>query len=111
METVVYRLGEVGTLGFPIDDPTGEPMPLGGLGLRLVVYLLGADLVIPGYASTGEILFGGVELIHPSIMAFDIEADTIVLPPLVYRAALQVNDGSGWRTLPGGEIALAVRKF
>lgn len=111
MGTTVYIAGEAGTLGFPIDNPLGEPMDITGLTARMVIYLAGDDLEIDGYWDSGEFLIDGVEITHPSVMAFEIEADTIPLDPRLYRAALQINDGTdGWRTLPGGNINLEVRR-
>ena len=34
MATFNYIMGETGTLGFPIDEFNGEPMPLDGQPLR-----------------------------------------------------------------------------
>lgn len=112
MGTVTYRAGEAGTMGFPIDDPTGQPMPTAGLAARMVVERDGPDLIVTGRWSSGEVLIDGVQMTHPSIMAFDVTAETFPLPPRVYRAALQVDDGvHGWRTLPGGDFHLDIRRL
>lgn len=112
MSTVLYRSGEAGTLGFPIDDPTGRPMPTAGLAARMIVYCDGPDLVVPGRWSSGELLIDGRRLDHPSIMAFDIDQATIPLRPRLYKAVLQINDGAqGWQTLPGGDFNLQIRRL
>ena len=109
---MTYRAGEAGTMGFPIDDPFGVPMPVAGLSARMVVERDGPDLVVMGRWSSGEILVDGHELDHPSIMAFDVTPETFPLPPRLYRAVLQINDGvHGWRSLPGGDFNLNIRRL
>lgn len=109
MATIDYILGERGTLGFPADDFGGSPMDLAGLALRLVIYRGGDDLILPGYATTGELAtIDGGEIDHPSIIAFDF-TPAVMLTPRAYPCAVQVNDGTGWRTLPGSEFTLDAR--
>ena len=110
MATIDYILGERGTLGFPADDFGGSPMDLAGLALRLVIYRGGDDLILPGYATTGELAtIDGGEIDHPSIIAFDFTPE-VMLTPRAYPCAVQVNDGTGWRTLPGSDFTLDARK-
>lgn len=110
MATFNYIMGETGTLGFPIDEFNGEPMPLDGLGLRLVIYLAGADLIIPGRADSGEVNTPAGEIVtHPSIAAFDLTPENMPMGPRLYRCALQLDDGTGWQTLPGFDHLLNVR--
>ncbi len=111
MHEIDYRLGESGTLGFPIDQPDGTPMPLGGLGLRMRVNADGTLVTLAGYSTSGELLIDGRELTHPSMMAFDIGPADLEIGPGRYPAVLEVNDGSGWRALPGGDFTLHVRRF
>ncbi len=109
MATIDYILGERGTLGFPADDFGGSPMDLAGLALRLVIYRGGDDLILPGYATTGELAtIDGGEIDHPSIIAFDF-TPAVMLTPRAYPCAVQVNDGTGWRTLPGSDFTLDAR--
>lgn len=112
MGTVTYRLGESGELGFPVDDPFGVPMPSAGLAARMVVERDGPDLIVMGRWSSGEIAVDRNDLTHPSIMTFDVTPATFPLPPRVHRAVLQVDDGvHGWRTLPGGDFHLDIRRL
>lgn len=109
MTTITYNLGEPGTLGLPADDFDGRPMDLAGLALRLVIYRGGDDLILPGYATTGELaVIDGGEINHPSIIAFDF-TPAVMLTPRAHPCAVQINDGTGWRTLPGSEFVLNVR--
>lgn len=112
MATFPYIMGESGTLGFPIDQFDGKPMPLDGLGLRLVIFLAGADLVIPGRADSGPVTTpsGGI-VDHPSIAAFELTPENTPAHPRLYRCALQINDGNGWKNLPGGEHLINVRNL
>lgn len=110
MSTLTYILGEPGVLGFPIDQPDGSPMPLADLGLRLVIYLPGADLVITGYASAGEFLFPYGIRSHPSIAAFDVPAD-LPLAAKPYKCAVQINSGVGWQTLEGHIHTIDARRY
>ncbi|MDB6177945.1 hypothetical protein PAF17_10575 [Paracoccus sp. Z330] len=111
--TTVYRQGEAGTLGFPVIDPeTGAPWDATGLDARMVIYLDGVDLVLPGYWLTDQqVIDDGVAMPAATVMAFDIASDSILLPPRVYRAALQIEGRNGWRTLPDGEINIEVRSL
>ena len=112
MATIVYRAGETGTLGFPVDQVDGTPMPLGGLGIRMVIYLPGADLIVPGYASSGEIKPPyGPPVEHPSIASFDATPENFPQVPRAYRTVLQINDGTGWQTLAGFDHILEVRRL
>ena len=110
MAILTYILGEPGVLGFPIDQPDGTPMPLADLALRLVIYLTGADLVVPGYATSGEFLFPYGVRNHPSIAAFDVPAD-LPLAARPYKAAVQINSGSGWHTLEGHIHTIDARRY
>lgn len=110
MAILTYILGEPGVLGFPIDQPDGTPMPLADLSLRLAIYLAGADLMIPGYASSGEFLFPYGVRNHPSIAAFNVPADLpLVAQP--YKCAVQINSGTGWHTLEGHIHTLDARRY
>lgn len=110
MATIDYILGERGTLGFPADDFGGTPMDLRGLDLRLVIFRAGDDLMIEGYASSGQIAGpGGGEIEHPSIITFDVTPDEMPTVPRAYPATLQINDGTGWRTMPDSDFVLNVR--
>ena len=112
MSTIVYRAGESGTLGFPVDQVDGTPMPLDGLGIQLVIYLPGADLIVHGHASSGEIVpqYGDPKD-HPSIASFDATPENFPQLPRAYRAVLQINDGSGWQTLAGHDHIIEVRRL
>lgn len=55
MATFPYTIGESGTLGFPVFQYDGTPLPTDGLAVRLVVYLTGADLILPGTWESGTI--------------------------------------------------------
>lgn len=110
MAVARYLVGESGVLGWPIDQFDGTPMPLEDLGLRMVVYLTGADLIIPGHIESGEVSTPDGEIVnHPSIMAFDVTPENMPLRPRSYRCALQTDDGTGWQTLPGEEHYIEVR--
>lgn len=109
MTTIPHILGEPGTLGFPVDQPDGTPMPLDDLLLRLIVYLPGADLTIPGWADSGEFMFPDGPRDHPSIAAFDMPAD-LPLMARAYRCAVQIDAGSGWRTLEAHTHIIDVRR-
>lgn len=110
MATIPYVVGESGTLGFQINQYDGSPMPLDGLDLRLTVYLPGADLILPGNATSGEVVppLGGAPIMHPSIASFDVTPENLPLSARVYRCALLINDGSGWRTI--GDHLIDVRR-
>lgn len=109
MATITHRAGEPGTLGFAVDQFDGSPMPTEGLDVRLVVYLAGADLILPGRWETGEVVLTGRPVTHPSIAAFSVTPESLPIPARVYRCALQIDDGTGWRTLD--EHVLEVRKL
>lgn len=111
METNEYIAGTVVTLTFPIDEPTGGPMDLEDLGIRLRIAVLGPDVVITGYATTGEFLreVGGTPFEHPSVAAFDLNPQNMPQKRQTYPAFVEVDDGDGWRTLPGGKIFIDVR--
>lgn len=111
MATLEYVIGEEGTLGFPVDQPDGSPMPLDGLSLRLVIYRAGADVIVPGYSDSGDYQYpdGRVVEDHPSIAAFDFTSD-IDLDARAYRAALQISDGGEWSTLDGHNHIIDARR-
>ena len=109
MATFPYIMGESGTIGFPVDQWDGSPMPLNDLGLQLVIYLPGADLVIPGTATSGQVASISGVIDHPSIAAFKLSPENTPMRPRVYRCALQINDGTGFKTLAGGEHLINVR--
>lgn len=108
MATIVYRAGESGTLGFVAGQFDGGPLPTEGLAVRLIVHLAGADLILPGEWRSGEVVSLDGLITHPSIAAFGINPDTMPLPPRAYRCSLQIDDGSGWRSLD--EHVLEVRR-
>lgn len=109
MIVIQYIVGATGTLGFPIDQWNGTPMPLNDLELRLVIYLTGADLVIPGTATSGEVATLSGVVVHPAIAAFQLTPENTPMLPDLYRCALQVDDGTGFKTLSGGEYLINVR--
>ncbi|MTH76305.1 hypothetical protein [Paracoccus aestuariivivens] len=97
-----YVIGEAGTLGFPIDQPDGAPMPLDGLSLRLVLSRSGVIITIPGYVSSGPFRYeDGSVLDHPSIAAFDFTGELILEDARTYRCAVQIQIGNDWSTLDG----------
>ena len=109
MATIPVNLGEAGTLGFPVDQPDGTPMPLDGLSIRLVVYLTGADLILPGYAASGEYRYPDGRVVdHPSIASFDFPAD-LPLNARAYKCAVQIMQGD-WSTLEGHNHILDARR-
>ncbi|WP_062560990.1 hypothetical protein [Paracoccus aminovorans] len=103
MTTLPYNLGETTTLGFAVDQADGTPMPLDGLQLRVVVFLTGADLVIPAYAVADYVVPPGEteQVWHPSIISFDLTPENFQLLPRLWPCAPEINDGTGWRQLPG----------
>lgn len=103
MTTLPYNLGETTTLGFAVDQADGTPMPLEGLQLRVVVFLTGADLVIPAYAVADYVTPAGQteQVWHPSIISFDLTPENFPLPPRLWPCAPEINDGTGWAQLPG----------
>lgn len=110
MTTLAYTIGEAGTLGFPADQPDGTPMPLDGLTMRLAIYQAGADIFIPGYASSGPFLFpDGTTRDHPSIIAFDFPAD-LDLDARAYRCAVQILVDATWSTLEGHNHIIDARR-
>lgn len=110
MSTINYIIGESGTVGFPIDQPDGTPMPLDGLSIRLVVYLRGADLIIPGYAASGPFMFpDGTVRDHPSIAAFDFSAELPLFARL-YPCAVQISTGTLFATVEGHNHYINARR-
>ncbi len=111
MATVPLIIGESGTLGFPVDQPDGTPMPLDGLALRLSIYLRGALLILPGHAASGAYRYpdGRVVDNHPSIAAFDF-SDELPLAARAYRCAVQIETPTGWSTLEGHNHIIDARR-
>ena len=99
MATVPYTIGESGTLGFPVFQYDGTPLPTDGLGVRLVVYLPGADLILTGTWESGSIDIGNGPVIHSSIASFAVTPENMPLAAKPYSCGLQIDDGSGWRTI------------
>lgn len=112
MSTYPLVTGESATIGFPVNDVTGNPMDLTGLQLRLFVPLDTASLILPAYAGSGEIIPpGGTDFVlHPSIIWVDLKPDNFPLIPRLYRCTPQVNDGSGWIGLRGHDHFINVRR-
>ena len=99
MATVPYTIGESGTLGFPVFQYDGTPLPTDGLAVRLVIYLTGADLILPGTWESGTIDVGAGPVIHSSIATFAVTPENMPLAAKPYSCGLQIDDGSGWRTI------------
>ena len=99
MATFPYTIGESGALGFPVFQYDGTPLPTDGLGVRLVVYLPGADLILTGTWESGSIDIGNGPVIHPSIASFAATPESLPLAAKPYSCGLQIDDGSGWRTI------------
>ena len=99
MATFPYTIGESGTLGFPVFQYDGTPLPTDGLGVRLVVYLPGADLILTGTWESGSIDIGNGPVIHSSIASFAVTPENMPLAAKSYSCGLQIDDGSGWRTI------------
>lgn len=99
MATFPYTIGESGTLGFPVFQYDGTPLPTDGLGVRLVVYLPGADLILTGTWESGSIDIGNGPVIHSSIASFAVTPENMPLAAKPYSCGLQIDDGSGWRTI------------
>ena len=99
MATFPYTIGESGTLGFPVFQYDGTPLPTDGLGVRLVVYLPGADLILTGTWESGTIDVGSGPVILPSIASFAVTPESLPLAAKPYSCGLQIDDGSGWRTI------------
>ena len=110
-DETVYYLGESGTLGFPVIDPvTGGDMALEGLELRVRIEDLDRVIVIPGYAASGDFVEteGAAPVFRGSVVAIDVTPDD--MPPFrgTYDGRIEINEGSGWRALPEGDILIMV---
>ena len=106
----IHTLGETGELGWTVVQADGSPMPLAGLALRLVLRRRdGDEIVLPCYATTGEVLDDGDPLAAPSVMAYEFGPATPEIPVGLYRAAREYNDGEGWRAFPESEFLFRVR--
>lgn len=115
MTTIVYRHGEAGRLGFPVRQPTGEFASL-TRPLRMVIYHHAQELVIPAFATTGNILGPSGEVYHQSIVAVDITPENLPLQPRLYAAGIQENHATAggppnWVTAPTGSFYLEIRRF
>ncbi len=99
MATFPYTIGESAPLGFPVFQYDGTPLPTDGLAVRLVVYLTGEDLILPGTWESGPIDIGAGPVIHPSIASFAVTPESLPLAAKPYSCGLQIDDGSGWRTI------------
>jgi len=111
---ILYVLGDRNLLGIPMFQFDGTPVDPADLEIRMLVGLPdGApDLVIPGSWRTGNVQLPGDlgPSLHPAIASFSFSPEEVPLEPMRYRARLQIDDGTGWWTVPGEEITVEVEQ-
>lgn len=108
-----YMLGESGTIGFPVVDPLGNDMPLVDLQLRVRIEDIEGVITIPGYASSGDFIEeeGADPVFRGSVIAIDVNPQVMPTRRGTYDARVEINDGTGWRMLPGGDVIFQVEDF
>lgn len=112
-EPTIYLLGESGPLGFPVVDPLGNDMPLDGLELRVRIEDIDRVITIPAYPSSGDFIEeeGAPPIYRGSVITIDVTPENMPALRGTYDGRVEVNDGSGWRMLPEGDILIKVEDF
>ena len=110
-----YIIGESGTVGFPVVEPApiGTDMPLDGLELRVRIEDIDRIITIPAYATDGDFIEeeGQEPVYRGSVIAIDVTPEIMPSKRGTYEGRVEINDGTGWRMLPDGDILFYVEDF